>query len=227
MAYLIGEEERSLELDLLQELAAMLREEIPELALADATFRVRSALRILRVEEQAVAERLCARFGERGFRCFTMEKLLEVPPAAHLNLEKPELGGEVELAVAARLNLVTEKKVTTTRHGISLPMALAGVPVPVKRTEESTTHESDTRYHVDLFTADKHWRARPGNPMAIRVVLLDAVRPSTVLSPGAREMMQGEKCHVTFGQEAEYATYVTWWYQVRYAERKGGREEGR
>ncbi len=217
MAYVIQAEEREIGLDLLQELAAVLRDETTGLTLADTTYRIRSARGILRLEETVQADRVCRRFQELGMRCFALEKLLELPPAEHLNVTQPQIEGDIEMALAARLEMVTERVVKTTKRGINIPMALAGLPIPTHKTQAKTVSDSDMRYALDLFTAGVRWRARPGYPLAIQELLAKVVAPQTLLGAGARGLMGREQHILTFDKEADYEKYVTWLYQVKYA----------
>jgi hypothetical protein len=219
MPYVIQAEEREIDVDLLQRLADVLLDEVSDLTRADATYRVRRAGGILQVKERAAAGRISARFTELGLHSFVVEELLEPPRPQHLNLEKPEIEGEVELAVAGRLHQVDRKVIKTTRVGLSLPWAMAGIPVPKARTEERRVEESDTRYALDLFASGTHWRARPGYPQAVEDMLVKVVTPATSLSAGAASLLQGGRDIPEFGQEADYERYVTWLYQQRYAGR--------
>lgn len=217
MPYVIQAEEQEIDLDLLQRLADVLLAEVSDITRADATYRVRRAGGILQVKERAAADRISARFTELGLRSFALEELLDPPRPQHLNLEKPQIEGEVELAIAGRLHRVDRKVVKTTRVGLSLPWAMAGIPVPKARTEERKVEESDTRYCLDLFASGTHWSARPGYPQAAQEMLTKVVTPATALSAGAASLLQGDKNIPEFGQEADYERYVTWLYQQRYA----------
>jgi hypothetical protein len=218
MAYIIQAEETEIPLELLQQLAAVLLAESPGLTHPDATYRIHSSHGIMLIADKAGATRISQRFNELGFRNFVVDELLELPKAEHLNLEKPELNEEVELAVVARLTLSTERTVSSLNvKRFSLSLALTGIPLPRAGIEQRTVQESDTRYCLDLFTLTRHWQARPGSRLPIEAVLGSLKTRDPYLSAGAKRLMSGERNLPTFGDEADYEKYVTWLYQSRYA----------
>ncbi len=102
MAYIIQAEEQEITSDLLQQLAPVLLAESPGLTPADATYRIRSSHGMLVIAGKAEAMRISQRFDQLGFPNFVLDELLNPPRAEHLNVEKPELDGEVELAVSGK-----------------------------------------------------------------------------------------------------------------------------
>jgi hypothetical protein len=219
-AYLIqADEEQEVSDDLLQQLAAVLAES-PELTFADATYRVHSSHGILAIEGKEEAARISQRFNDLGFRNFVVQELLTPPRPQHLNLETPELDEEVGLAVAARLHFVTERTVREFNvRRFSLSLAITGIPRPRAAIEKRTIEQSDTRFYLDLFTQTKHWRAQVGSPLPIQALLGKAQMPKAHLSKGVQILMQGEHHIPTFQREDDYDKYITWLYQLRFAER--------
>ena len=220
MAYLIqADEEQEISQDLLQQLAAVLAES-PELTFADATYRIHSSQGILAIQGTEEAARISRRFTDLGFRNFVVQELLNPPKAQHLNLEKPALDEEVDLAVAARLHFVTERTVTefnARRYLIGL--ATTGIPRRGAATEKRRVEQSDTRFYLDLFTVTTRWQARAGLSIPIRVFLADTTMPDAYLSKGARVLKQGGHDIPTFQKEEDYDKYITWLWQLRHAKR--------
>jgi len=218
MAYIIQAEEREIPAELLGELAAAFLAQSPDLTHADATYRVRSAAGMLPMADMAAAARVAQRFNEIGLRCFVVERLLDLPRPEPLNLERPGPAAEADLAVAARLRLVTERTVREfSPRRLVRSMVITGLPLPGSATEERTVEDRDTRYCVDLFTAGRHWHARPGSPVRIRPLLGELKESGAYLSEGARRLLGGDPGVRTFENEADYDHYLTWLYHMRYA----------
>ena len=218
MVYIVQAEEQDITLDLLQQLAAVLLAESSGLTHADATYRIHSSHGILPVADKAEATRISQRFNEFGFRNFVLDELLGLPKPEHLNLEKPEVGGEVGLAVVARLRLVTERTIRSFNpRRFTLSLAVTGIPLRSSGIEERTVEESDTRDCLDLFTPGKHSRARPESSLPIQALLGNAAISNAYLSAGARSLMRGDRKSIpTFEKEDNHDKYVTWLYQLRY-----------
>jgi hypothetical protein len=218
MVYIIQAEEQEITFDLLQKLAAVLLAESPGLTPADATYRIHSSHGMLAMADKAEAMRISQRFHQLGFRNFVLDELLDPPKAEHLNLERPELSGEVGLVVLGRLRTVTERTVRDyDARRRSIALAVTGIPLPTSRARERTVEESDTRFCLDLFTPGKHWRARPGSPMPIQAVLSTVSIANAHLSRGVRSLLKGDRDIPTFEKEDDYDKYVTWLYQLRFA----------
>ncbi len=217
MAYIIQAEETQIPLELLQQLAAVLLAESPDLTHADATYRIHSARGMMPVSDRAEATRISQRFAELGYQNFVVDELLDLPKAEPLNLEKPQLDEEVGLAVVARLHISTERTVTSFNvKRFSLSLALTGIPLPRAGREQKTVQDSETRYCLDLFTGRRHWKARPGSRRPIEALLGSMKTRDPYLSAGAKSLMSGERNLPTFGDEEEYGRYLTWLYQLRY-----------
>jgi len=217
MIYVIQAEEQSIPLELLQQLAAVLAE-APDLTLADTTYRIRNAHGMLAVEDRAEADRVSRRWTELGFPNFILDQLITVPRPENLNLDKPDFDPGIGLAVVTKLEIVTERTVREfQQRGFALGPALTGIPVPRVRMEERTIEESSARFYLDLFTASRHWRARPGVSMRIEALLGTASLKDARLSAGARGLMKGESRHVPrFDNEKDYEKYIRWLYHLRY-----------
>ena len=99
MPYLIQAEEREISYELFEQLARII-DESPVLTYADATSELHHGHGILHFEDKAEAERLLTRFNAIGFRCFLLEKLLEIPTAEDLHLPAPKLDPPPELVIA-------------------------------------------------------------------------------------------------------------------------------
>jgi hypothetical protein len=218
MAYIIQAEEREITVDLVQQLAPILLAESPGLSPADATYRIRSSRGMLAIGDKAEAMRISQRFDQLGFRNFVLDELLDPPKAEHLNVEKPELDGEVGLVALAILHTVTERTVRDfDARRRSIALAITGIPLPTSGSRERTVEESDTRFCLDLFTPERHWGARPGSLVPIQAVLSTASIANAYLSSGVRSLPKGDRNLPTFGSEADYNRYVTWLYQLRCA----------
>ena len=220
MAYVIqADEEEEISQDLLQQLAAVLAES-PELTFADATYRIHSARGILAVQGAEEAARISRRFNGLGFRTFVVQELLSPPRPQHLNLEKPGLDEEVGLAVAARLNFVTERTVREfNARRFLIGLATTGIPRRGAAMEKRTFEHSDTRFYLDLLTPTTRWQARAGSSVPIQAFLADTPMPDAYLSKGAKVLMQGDHDIPTFQKDEDYDKYVTWLCQLRYASR--------
>jgi hypothetical protein len=220
MIYVIQAEEQDIPFELLQQLAAVLAE-APGLTHADATFRIHNSRGILAVENKAEADRVSQRFNELGVLTFVSGQVLTPPRPENLNLGKPDLDPEIGLAVAARLQLVTERTVREFKQrGFAIGPALVGIPIPRLGMEERTVEDSDTRFYLDLFSSSRHWRARPGIPLPIQTLLNAAITGDVYLSKGARVLKQGDSRSIPrFDNEKDYDKYITWLYQIKYAPR--------
>jgi hypothetical protein len=213
MVYLIQAEEAEIPYELFEKLAGIM-DEAPEVAFADATYRLRAGHGILEFADREEATRLSARFAEVGYQTRLVEALQPVPEPEVLDLLQPQVPSPVELVVVAALHLHTEHKVVTYSL-LRVRMAGPRFGVPGSGREENTIEEEDSRFTLDLVAAGRHLRARPGSPVGIASLLTELDLSGAYLNEGARNLQSGNHHLPTFGTEEEYARYLTWLYQLR------------
>jgi hypothetical protein len=190
--------------------------ESPELVLADATYQLRSSHGMLAFPGRAEAVRLSARFEALGVSTFLLDSLLEPPKPELLSLARPQVGEAVGLAAIAGLHLTTEHKVVSI-NPLRAQIAYPRIPIPGSSIEETTVEEHDSRYSLDLFTRQRHWRAQPASLVPIQEFLREADLSAAYLGAGVRKLQAGDRHLPTFASEHEYDRYLTWLYQLRYA----------
>jgi hypothetical protein len=213
--YIVQAIEHEIPYEALQAMAQIMAES-SEITHADATYRIRSSRGIIRFSDEAEANRVSAQFYDLGLRNFVLQELLAVPKPEHLNLERPELDEEVALAAVGRLRIVTEKK-SIDVNPLRMRFTFGRIPVPGSSVEEKTTRETKTRFHLDLFTLSRHWRAQVGSVVRIADFVESLHMPGALLSQGVKRLLKGDRNLPTFKDEREYERYVQWLYQIRYA----------
>lgn len=219
MVYLVQAEESELSYDMLQKLAAILKE-TPGVTHADATYRLRNSFGIFAFDEQTEADRVCQRFNETGIPAFIIDTLLPLSATRSLNRDQPEVDGEIQLAVAGRLNLTTQIK-TTEFNPLAIQIAYPRIPIPGSGTKERTAEKTETRFCIDLFTLTTHWRAHAGNLLVLQPIVELVSSTSALLSLGLQNLLKGDKRLPIFQSEDDYEKYVKWLYQIRYSNPEG------
>jgi hypothetical protein len=219
MVYVVQAEECELSYDLMQKLAAILKES-PGVTHADATYRLRNSYGILVFDEQVEGNRVCQRFTESGVPAFLLDTLLPPAITRPLNREKPEVDGEIQLAVTGRLNLTTRTK-TTEFNPLGIQVAYPRIPIPGSGITEHTTEKTEIRFYIDLFTPTTHWRAHAGNLLVLQPVVELIRSTSALLSVGIRNLLKNDKRLPIFQSEDEFDKYVKWLYQIRYSNPNG------
>ena len=215
MAYLIQAEEREIPYELFVRLAEII-DESPVLTYADATSELHHGHGILHFEDKAEAERVLTRFNAIGFRCFLLDKLLDLPPPEALHLPAPNPEAPPELVVAARLDTVTERKVWSYNPWRIRLSIFGNIPLTTG-IEERTVEQPDSSFCLDLLTRTRHRRAHSGSWIPIRECLVTANLATAYHNAGAQKLIANDRNIIHFGSEADYDHYVKWLYQLQYA----------
>ena len=215
MPYLIQAEEREISYELFAQLAEII-DESPVLTYADATSELHHGHGILHFEDQAEAERLLVRFNASGFRCFLLDKLLDMPAAEDLHLPAPKLEAPPELVVAARLDTVTARK-EWDYNPWRIRLAIFGNFHLTSGVEERAVEEHASYYGLDLLTRTRHWRAHSGSWVPVREFLITADLTAAYRSAGAQKLVSNDRNIIRFSGQTDYDHYVKWLYQLHYA----------
>jgi hypothetical protein len=217
MVYLLQAEEREISYELLQDLAMVLAES-PEVVFADATRKVHTSHGIMEFESRAEAERVSARVAGLGFRTFIVDHLLAPPEPERLDPAGAQIAEEIELGAAARVDTVDRHKVTTF-NPLRLRIAYPRIPIPSSVIDEEWVEDRNTEYSLDLFAGPRHWRLQHASAGPFVEFLQGLALSTATLGAGARSLLAGSRNLPRFSSEKDYQRYLTWLYQLRYAER--------
>jgi hypothetical protein len=226
MVYLLQAEEREISFDLLQDLAAVLMES-PDVAFADATRKIHNSHGIMEFESRDEAERASARFAGLSFRTFVVDHLLDPPAPELLHVKSAKLSDATELAAAAQVDTVVERKITTY-HWLNMRVLYGRLPYPNLHSAEiddpgrvldvDRVEETDTEYYLDLFAGPHHWRIREGSAGPYLEFVKGLALSAATLGIGAGNLAAGNRALPRFQSEKDYDRYLKWLYQLRFAE---------
>jgi hypothetical protein len=217
MVYLLQAEEREISYELLQDLAMVLTES-PDVVFADATRKVHTSHGIMEFESRAEAERVSSRVAGLGFRTFIVDHLLEPPEPEPLDPAGAQIAGEIELGAAARVDTVSQHKVTTF-NPLRLRIAYPRIPIPSSVIDEEWVEDHNTEYFLDLFAGPHHWRIKHASAGPFIELVKGLALSTAMLGAGVRALLAESRNLPRFSGEKDYARYLTWLYQLRYAER--------
>jgi hypothetical protein len=215
MVYLIQGDEVETSPELRERMAQVMAES-GELTLADTRYRIRSGQGILQFHDRTEAERVAARFTEMGFANSLLDELLEPPKMRLLGV-----GAEIPkdpMGLVALVRLATETtRVVTDVEQMGARVGYGMIPGLGFEIEQDVVTDRDTRYVLDLYTREQHWRVKAG--MLPRIVdVFTAVDVSEAyLSEGARSLSRTDRDVPTFTSEKLHEKYLMWLYQMRFA----------
>jgi hypothetical protein len=217
VVYLLQAEEREIPYELLQGLALILAES-PGVVFADAVRKIHVSYGILELGTRAEAERVSARVAGLGLRTFVANHLLEPPEPEPLNPAAAEIAEEVELAAAARVDTTTEHRAMTLQP-LRLRYVYPWIPVLDSVIDDKWVRETDAEHYLDLFTAQRHWRAKELSAVPLVEFVRGLGLSTATLGVGVTDLLAGGHNLPRFTSRRDYDRYVTWLYQLRYAER--------
>jgi hypothetical protein len=217
MVYLLQAEEREISYELLQDLAMVLTES-PEVVFADATRKVHTSHGIMEFESRAEAERVSARVAGLGFRTFIVDHLLAPPQPEPLDPDRTQIGEEIELGAAARVDTVSQHMVTTF-NPLRMRVVYPRIPIPSSAIDEEWVEDHNTEYFLDLFAGPHHWRVKHASAGPFIELVKGLDLSNAMLGAGVRSLLADSRNLPRFDGAKDYERYLTWLYQLRYAER--------
>ena len=201
----------------MRERLAQVMAEAGAMLLVDARYRIRHAHGILQFEDHAEAERVAARFAELGFASFLLDELLPLPKPRLLGVGAQIPEEPVGLVALALLSTETRRVVADAnqmdaRVGYALFTGLGFEP-----QQDEVVTDRNTRYLMDLFTRDQHWRVQAGALPRIVDVFTALNVTDAHLSEGVHSLSQSDRRVPVFSDEKQHERYLLWLYQLRFA----------
>ncbi|MFB3883022.1 MAG: hypothetical protein ACE149_17280 [Armatimonadota bacterium] len=216
MPYLIQGDEFDPTADMRERLAQVMAES-GAMLLADARYRIRHAQGVLQFEGRAEAERVAARFADLGFANFLLDELLPVPRPRLVGVGGQLPQEPIGLVVLAMLSTETTRVVTEPNQ---LDMQVGygvftGLGLEVR--EQETVTERKSRYLLDLFTPEQHWRVQSGMLPRVVEVFTSLDVSQAHLNEGIHSLSAGDRRMPSFSEEKGHQRYLQWLFQLRFA----------
>jgi len=215
MVYLIQGDEIEISPDMRERMAQVMAES-GELTLADTRYRIRSGQGILQFHDRAEAERVAARFTEMGFANFLLDELVEPPRARLLGVGATIPEDPMGLVVLVRLATETTRVVRDVDQ-MGARVGYGMIPGLGFEIEQDVVTDRDTRYVLDLYTRESHWRVKSGALVRIVDVFTAVNVSEAYLSEGVRSLSHSDRSAPVFMSEKVHERYLTWLYQMRFA----------
>ena len=215
MVYLIQGDEIEISPEMRERMAQVMAES-GELTLADTRYRMRSGQGILQFHDRAEAERVAARFTEMGFANFLLDELLEPPKARVLGVGAAIPEDPMGLVVLVRLATETTRVISDPDQ-MGARVGYGTIPGLGFEIEQDVVTLRETRYVLDLYTREQHWRVKSGALVRIVDVFTAVDVSEAYLSEGVRSLSRSDRSAPVFISEKVHERYLTWLYQMRFA----------